>query len=120
MVALWDTTKIFWPACSRTSSINAGNARAVTANPLSPPSGANVRILFPFGGFFRKLFFNFAPRHLFPASVVNFAKPVSSLNLKFVRSRQNLRRFNRATQRRRIDGHDFFVTQAIGQSPRLS
>src|SRR5664280_22915 len=42
IVALCETTRNVRPACAATSPMSAGSARAVTASPLSPPSGANV------------------------------------------------------------------------------
>ena len=101
--------------------MRAGNARAVTARPLSPPSGANV-----YGSFShsaassgKRFFLHFAPRHLFPATVVNFAEPIARLHFQFMRRGENLCRFNRAAKRRCVNRRNLFAAQAFCQSPRL-
>ena len=51
--------------------------------------------------------------------MVNLTKPVTCLNLEFVRRRQDACRFNGTAQGRRIDSRDFFVTETIGQAAGL-
>ena len=51
--------------------------------------------------------------------MINFAEAVAHLNFELVGRSENLRSFNRATKWRRIHCHNFFVTQAVSQAPRL-
>ena len=94
-------------------------ARGHRQSALAAGRREGVGIFLPGRGFLGKLLFHFAPRHLFPAAVRDFAQTIAPNDLESVRLRDDAGRLHRPTERGGINRRDLFRAQPFREAARL-
>ena len=118
-MALWETIRMLSAACSRTMSINTGKARAVTASPLSPPTGANVYGSFSHAAASSGKACSTSLRVICSQRPCEISQPIARLHFQAVRLSQDLRGLYGPSERRSVNRFDIFPGKTGRQPPHL-